>query len=196
MLGAGSGAAYLLTFAPAFFYRSEPLTLATLLPFQLVMWAQQTQVLQPHTYQSDWWSWPLMLRPIWYLYEPVAGVQRGILLIGNPVVMWGGLVAVVACLLSRDRRRLGVAALWVGSYAVWAVIPKSLGFFYYYYLSSLFLPLAITAALHGRARLKDADETVVIAAAILFAYFYPILAATPLDRPDAFRRWAWFESWV
>jgi dolichyl-phosphate-mannose-protein mannosyltransferase len=33
------------------------------------MYALQTQVLKQHTYQSDWWSWPLMIRPIWYFYE-------------------------------------------------------------------------------------------------------------------------------
>jgi len=37
---------------------------AGLLPFQAAMYAQQTQVLPPHTYQSSWWSWPLMIRPI------------------------------------------------------------------------------------------------------------------------------------
>ena len=98
------------------------------------MFRQQTQVLAPHTYQSDWWSWPLLLCPIWYLYEPVDGAQRGVLLVGNPVVMWGGLVAVAACLWAslrdRDARLGGAAMLWIGSYAVWAIIPKSLGFFY------------------------------------------------------------------
>ena len=49
----------------------NPLSIATLLPFQLDIYHQQTQVLSAHTYQSDWWTWPLDLRPIWYLYEPV-----------------------------------------------------------------------------------------------------------------------------
>src|SRR3546814_11303691 len=40
----GAGAAYLLTFLPAFFYANDPLTLATLLPFQLTFSAEQTQV--------------------------------------------------------------------------------------------------------------------------------------------------------
>lgn len=202
ILAVASLAAYLLTFAPAFFYAERPLTLATLLPFQLEMYRQQTQILSPHIYQSDWWSWPLMLRPIWYLYEPVDGAQRGVLLVGNPVVMWGGLIAVGACIWSflrdRDWRMGGVAALWAGSYAVWAVIPKSLGFFYYYYLSSIWLTVALAAAAHRylRGRLEGWDESLVALAAGLLIYFYQILAAAALSGPDAFRRWTWFAGWV
>ncbi len=202
ILGLVSVTTYLLTFAPAFFYADRPLTTSTLLPFQLEMFRQQAQVLAPHTYQSDWWSWPLLLRPIWYLYEPVGGAQRGVLMIGNPAVMWGGLVAVVVCLWAairgRDARLGGAAMLWVGSYAVWAIIPKSLGFFYYYYLPSIWLSVAIAAACHrfARGKLEGWDETLLIVAAVTFVYFYPILAATPLARADSFRRWTWFDSWT
>jgi len=202
VLGLASVAAYLVTFAPAFFYADRPLTLATLLPFQAEMYARQTQVLAAHTYQSSWWSWPLLLRPIWYLYEPVDGAQRGVLMLGNPAAMWGGLVAVAACawasLRGRDARLGGVAMLWVSSYAVWAIIPKSLGFFYYYYLPSIWLCLALAAACHrfARAKLQGWDEALLIVCVGVFLHFYPIFAARPLAGAGSFRRWAWFDGWV
>ena len=97
-----------------------------------------------------------------------------------------------------DRRPLGIALLWLFSLAIWAAIPKSLGFFYYYYLPSIWLPLALAAAGHrfARGRLKGADETLLLVAVGLFLYFYPILAAMPLARADAFQRWTWFDGWV
>ncbi len=189
------GATYLATFAPAFFYAHDPLTLDRLLPFQLEMYRQQTQVLPPHPYQSAWWGWPVDLRPIWYLYEHVDHAQRGVLMIGNPVVMLGGLAAVVACLSSTDRQLRRAAAMWAASWLMWALIPKSLGFFYYYYLSSLWLPIVIAAALH-RFGDRRADVIVLVTAAGFFAYFYPILSAAPLSGKAAFRYWAWFPSWV
>ncbi|WP_419810161.1 phospholipid carrier-dependent glycosyltransferase [Sphingomonas sp.] len=201
-LALGSGIAYFATFLPAFFYASEPLTLATLLPFQLTMFTQQTQVLPHHTYQSAWWSWPLLIRPIWYLYEPVDGAQRGILLLGNPAIMWGGLIAVAACLWGWLRERSvalgGVAALWLGGWGMWALIPKSLGFYYYYYLPSLWLPLAIAAAFHrfGQGRARHWDESFVVLSAGLFLYFWPIISAAPLYGPQAFQHWMWFGSWL
>src|SRR6201999_2226396 len=57
-------ATYFATFAPMFFYHSEPMTPGGLLPFQELMYAQQTQVLPHHNYQSSWWTWPLLIRPI------------------------------------------------------------------------------------------------------------------------------------
>ena len=194
LLGGVSVATYFLTFAPAFFYAQEPLTLATLLPFQWTMFQQQTQVLPAHTYQSAWYTWPFDWRPIWYLYEPVDGAQRGVLLLGNPAVMWGGLVAVLACagawLRSRAIRPGVAAGLWIASIAIWPLIPKSLGFFYYYYLPSIWLAVVLAVALdHWRARLRYWDEVVVMLAVGLFLHFYPILSAAPLAGPGAFARW-------
>ncbi|KQU62595.1 dolichyl-phosphate-mannose-protein mannosyltransferase [Sphingomonas sp. Leaf339] len=200
VLGMVSVAAYFLTFAPAFFYGRDPLTLATLIPFQLKMYAQQTQVLPPHTYQSSWWTWPIDIRPIWYLYEQVDGAQRGVLMIGNPAVIWGGLIAVAACALGWLRTRdvrLGVAAaVWIAGFAVWAIIPKSLGFFYYYYLPSIWLCIAIAVALNRwRVRLAGWDEAYIVLVAGLFLHFYPIISAAPLSGPRAFERWMWLSSW-
>ncbi|VXC73426.1 phospholipid carrier-dependent glycosyltransferase [Sphingomonas sp. AX6] len=202
LLAATSIVTYLATFAPAFFYRTDPLTLGGLIPLQFEIYRLQTFVLASHTYQSDWWSWPLMLRPIWYYYELDAGVQRGVLLVGNPAILWGGLAALGLCvagwLRQRDWRLLGVAALWAGSLGIYAVIPKSLGFFYYYHLSSIFLCVAIAAAYahFGRGRWGDADQWFLIPAAGLFVYFYPILSGAPLTNDQAFLNWTWFPNWV
>lgn len=201
ILGGVSIATYFLTFAPAFFYATEPLTLAKLVPFQLEMWKLQTQALTPHTYQSDWWSWPLMLRPIWYFYEPDQGAMRGVLLIGNPAIMWGGLVAVAACWWAGVREKAGVpltaAILWTFALGVWAVIPKSLGFYYYYYLPGIILSVVLAVAFHHyAARVKRNDEWFLVLCVGLFAYFYPILAALALPSDRGFERWMWFPNWA
>ncbi len=201
VLGGVSIATYLATFFPAFFYERDPLTLARLIPLQQEMYALQTQVLTKHTYQSDWWSWPLMLRPIWYFYEWDQGAQRGVLLIGNPVIMWGGLIAVLACLWawikSRAIRPLAVALLWIASLGIYVVIPKSLGFYYYYHLSGIFLCLVLAVAFHhfDRGEGKGREEWFAAAALVAFVYFYPILAASPLPNDQGFTHWTWFTSW-
>jgi len=201
VLGLVAMAAYFLTFAPAFFYHDDPMTLAGLLPFQATMYAQQTQVLPHHTYQSDWWTWPLMIRPIWYLYEQADGAMRGILMLGNPAILWGGLVAVPACLWGgwrgRDGRLLAAGGLWVAAYLPWAIIPKSLGFFYYYYVPSIALPIAIAAAWdrYATGRLKYWDEGFLVMCFGLAVYFFPILSAAALPNDQAFQHWMWFRTW-
>ena len=200
VLGAVAVVAYFVTFAPTFFYHAEPETLGDLLPLQARMWAEQTQVLPHHTYQSQWWSWPLIIRPIWYLYEHCDGAMRGILMLGNPAIMWGGLLAVAVCLwagMRGDRKLLAVACLWLGSYLIWAVIPKSLGFYYYYYLPSLCLCIALAAAFdrYAKGKWEHWDEGFAIFAFGLTVYFFPIISAAPLAGEMAYKHWMWFATW-
>ncbi|TKD50113.1 glycosyltransferase family 39 protein [Sphingomonas baiyangensis] len=195
--GTAALAVYFASFTPAFFYWCDPLAPADLVAFQFEMYAQQTKILSDHPYQSDWWSWPLMLRPIWYFYEPDQGIMRGILLIGNPVVMWGGLVAVAACLWAGwrgSRAHLALAALWILSLAIFAIIPKSLGFYYYYHLSGIFIALALAAAL-ALPRSPRPAAVALGAAVIAFAYFHPIVSGAALVNNQAFNHWMWFDSW-
>ncbi|MES2339087.1 MAG: phospholipid carrier-dependent glycosyltransferase [Pseudomonadota bacterium] len=198
LLGCASIAAYFVTFAPAFAYSVDAMTLSHLLPFQWEMFARQTQVLSPHPYQSNWLTWAFDIRPIWYLYEPVDGAVRGILYLGNPAIMWGGLVAVawlgVHWWHSGSRSAGGVALLWLASLGIWAVIPKSLGFYYYYHLSGIFLSIALAAAFHLSGKWRAA-WWFAVAAAMLFVWFYPIISAAALPGDQAFNRWMWFDSW-
>jgi dolichyl-phosphate-mannose-protein mannosyltransferase len=233
-LGVVSILTYFLTFAPAFFYTTDPIpSLSGLFAQQLHMWQMQTQILPHHTYQSSWWSWPLALRPIWYFYEWDRGAQRGVLLLGNPLIMWGGLVAVAACywawLEPRLRRAkpakpvaaaaagassakapaaplapagnpikpLAMALLWTGSLAIYIVIPKSIGFYYYYYPSSIFLCLVLPVAfLHfDRGRNRGWEEWFVAISLLVFGYFYPILSGAPLADSQGFAHWMWLGSW-
>lgn len=193
--------AYFITFWPDFFLKMDRMPVLDIFQFQWAMYQQQTQILPHHPYQSSWWTWPLMIRPIWYFYEPDQGVQRGILLIGNPAVMWGGLAAVAACLWAGmrggDRRMLAAGLLWVFSILVWAITPKSLGFYYYYYLSGIWLCIAIPPAVDRFLSRKWAlaPEAVAGVALLYFVYFFPILSAAPLANDQAFNAWMWFDSW-
>lgn len=199
LLGGVAAIAYLATFTPAFLYTRDPLTLATLIPFQFEMLATQANPLAPHAYQSEWWQWPLALQPIWYFYEVADGAQRGILLVGNPAILWGGLMGVAACLWAGIRERNGVlplaGGLWLASYLPWALIPKSPAFFYHYHLPALLLCPALAAALHFDGLPRWSAPAFAVLATLLFAYFYPIIAATALPDSGAFQRWVWFDGW-
>jgi dolichyl-phosphate-mannose--protein O-mannosyl transferase len=199
--GGAAVAAYVATFIPAVFFARDPIKLDQLLAYQLRMFELQTRPLAEHTYQSTPWEWPLITRPIWYLYEPVDGVQRGVLLLGNPAIMWGGLVALASCLWDgwRERQRplLLLAGLYIFAFGILVLIPKKIGFYYYYYFPGLVLPLLIAATFHHVYRVKERwlPAAFLGVSFALFAYFYPILSAAPLAGPQAFQRWMWLSTW-
>ena len=170
-----------------------------------MMLAMQTQVPEAHPYQSQWWDWVLNRRAIWYLYEPVDGAQRGVMLIGNPVTMWFGLIALGWCAWSAwaERKevlhwdRIALVAFYIASLGLWIVAPKAVQFYFHYLLSSLALCAALAL---GGERLWQRGERLMPLALCLgalgfFVYWYPILSAAPLDDPQDFLKWAWPEGW-
>ena len=140
-LGLVSVLTYLATFWPAFFYTHDAMTPGHLLGFQFEMLHAQSGHMQAHPYQSDWWQWPLMLRPMWYLFEKVNGRYEAVLLIGNPAIYWGGLIIAAVAASGWLRRRSvqlqAALGIYVFSLAVWILIPKQIGFFYYSILRPL-----------------------------------------------------------
>lgn len=191
---------YLATFWPAFLYTREPMTLGHLLGFQFEMLRVQSGHMQAHPYQSDWWQWPLMLRPIWYLFTKSNASYEAVLLIGNPVIYWGGVVIVLLAAsgwLRRRSRNLQVAlGVYLFSLATWILIPKQIGFFYYYNLSAIALCLVIASFLesYGARGLRVLGWFTALSGA-MFIYFYPIISAQPLPTDDTWTNWVWMKSW-
>lgn len=194
-------AVYFATFAPAFFYKEKPLTLAKLIPWQGYMLQLQDSVVKPHTYMSRWWQWVFNLRPIWFLYEKVDGAQRGVLMLGNPFTMLIGLPAVLLAawtgLRFRDRLTGGVAAMYALALLFWALNGKPVQFYYHYELAAVFLVAALALALGrwwDRGRRWPAALATVLAV-MLFIGFYPILSAAKLPRANSYVDYTWLHSW-
>ena len=94
---------YFLSFFPYFFFDQNALSFTDLISLQFRMWADQLRVVNSHPYMSQWKDWPLMTRPIWYAFDSEPdNMVRGVLLLGNPAIMWGGLVALTSVLLGLD----------------------------------------------------------------------------------------------
>ncbi len=193
--------AYFATFAPAFFYKVQPLTVQGLIPWQSYMLKLQDSVVKPHLYQSRWWQWVFNIRPIWFFYAPWDGAQRGVLMLGNPFTMLAGLPALLLCLWAGvrkgDRLRGAVVVLYIASLIFWAINGKPVQFYYHYTLASVFLMAALALALAGwweQGRRLPGALTVVLSA-MLFVGFYPILSAAALPGKLSYRDYTWLDSW-
>jgi dolichyl-phosphate-mannose--protein O-mannosyl transferase len=144
-----------------------------------------------HPYASAPWSWPLMKRPAIYWLEVNGGRYEEIIAIGNPLVWWGGLVALgyVAYRWLRRHRDRGEALILLGFAAGWLpwllIGPTRSTVFSFYLLVCvpfLCLGLGYVACGMSRTAVGRAGVAAFAAATIaLFAFFYPVLAAVPLS---------------
>jgi dolichyl-phosphate-mannose-protein mannosyltransferase len=194
-------AVYAATFLPAYLIEPAEFARRGFLGVQQMMLAMQESVIKPHPYQSTWIDWVINRRAIWYLYEPVDGAQRGVLLIGNPLTMLAGLPALLWCAwagLARGRHdALAVAVIYAASLGLWIVANKPIQFYYHYFVPSTALLAALALALDDlRAKGWAWLSWLTLAgSAALFAWFYPILSSTPLEGTRAFETWMWLDSW-
>ena len=202
VLGITSLFVYFLTFAPALFWKENPLSVFDIFSFQFVMLDRQTMPLAENSYESEWWEWPLMLEPIWYHFESVEnGGHEAILYVGNPFIFWGGLIAVLVCLVQGVRNQNGVAfgtaLAFLASWLIFAVLPKQIGFFFYYHGSGILLCFAFAVALSlipkGKIRWGIYGVSMLAALAV-FAFFFPVIYAIEMPR-EQWTNYLWLPNW-
>jgi dolichyl-phosphate-mannose--protein O-mannosyl transferase len=204
LLGVFPVLVYFATFLPYLFVDRRPrYGLWDLVQMQWKMWDGQLRVVTEHPYNSKWPGWPLMTRPIWYAYDKEGeNFVRGVVLLGNPLLMWGGLVALAACawgwITRRSREAFLVLAFYAALYFPWAAIPRKIAFYYYYYPAGMTLGLAVAYAFRilDDGRPARIGRWVFLGATVgIFVYFFPILAALKIGS-ESFRKWMWFSTWI
>src|SRR3954449_6050940 len=101
---------------------------------------------------SAWPSWPLLARPVWFLFDKIAEDNvSAIVFLGNPLVLWPALLALAVVLrdvvVARRWDAFVIAAFYFGSWLAWALLPRTLGFIYYYLPAATVASFALVYAL-------------------------------------------------
>ncbi|HEY8732645.1 MAG TPA: glycosyltransferase 87 family protein [Candidatus Limnocylindria bacterium] len=140
----------------------------------------------PHPAASPWWSWPIVLKPVyWYFGQSDNGTNGYIYDAGNLALFWGALVATVWCGIAAIRARSVSLAFVVfallAQYVAWIPISRVL-FFYHFFTA---LPFYLLALACGLAYLWESGRKAVVigylgVAAAVFVYFYPFVSGQPV----------------
>jgi len=183
---------YLLTYLPMFLTEHN---LSIWWEMQQQMWWYHTGLRATHPYTSSWWSWPLLIRPI-YLYtsEEVGGMVARIYAMGNPLVFWFGLGSVVLSFIysyiEKNKNLAFVVFAYLIFFVPWAVSPRIM--FLYHYLPSIpFLAIATGYVLRRNPKLILGYLLICL---LVFIYFYPHWAGLqiPLWLDKSYY---WLPSW-
>lgn len=195
---------YFATFLPTFFYAVKPVDPWHIVEYQKHMLDLQQSVKKHHPYQSVWWQWVIDSRAIWFLYDAKDGVQRGVVMLGNPLAMWAGLPAVGWCLWAGIKQRrndaLAAAVLYLACIGMWISNGKPVQFYYHYLLPGAFLMACLALALDDLWRRADRWRWIALGVMagclVLFAVFFPILSAAALCcGKKSFEFWMWLPGW-
>jgi dolichyl-phosphate-mannose-protein mannosyltransferase len=205
-----------LSFAP--FHFDPGLAWQSLVNFHRWTFNYHYTLKAPHPYYSPWFSWPALYRPVAYYYQAQGlGVDRitgqnlvaEIFNLGNPIIWWISMAALVTCaVLAGWRRSYPAAFILVAFLAAWlpfSRVPR--GLFLYHMLGGLPLmilavALVLTWVRPSRfrgplRRLRGAPLVYAYLATVVvfFIYFYPMWTGAPLPYSTWLNR-MWLPSWI
>ena len=188
---------YLATFVPLY-----GLSVPAIAEAQRRIFAYNTTTaIAGHTYMSSWPSWPFLVRPVWYLFDKVAEDRiAAVVFLGNPVILWPALLALLLCLrdwiVARRADAFLILAFYAGTWLAWALLPRTLGFLYYYLPAATLASLAPVYALTRGSTPRWLLWAFVAAGALGFAAMLPITVAFVETSMATFNRLMIFRNWI
>lgn len=166
---------------------------------QRFMFTYHAGLVATHPYSSRWWQWLLDLRPILYYLSYGDGTVSTIGAFVNPLLCWGGLLALPVLAYrawKRDRTALFILVGYLAQVLPWVFISR-LTFEYHYFAATLFLVLALGYVFDRLRRRGYLGIVYAFTAAngVLFALFYPVLTGVTIPRDYAWNVLKWLPDW-
>lgn len=223
-------AIYLVSWLP-FFYMSGPYqfhSLGDIVNYNYQAYEYHAHLKATHPFGSTWFSWPFLYRPVLYYYQyqglgtdAISGrpLVAGIVDLGNPVIWWAGIAAVLSLPYFVLRHRSFPAAVilvgFVTQYLPWSKVSRVI-FLYHFFGGLLFLLLALAFVLTwmqraGPLRVELFGERFELStrwvvpafcalAVVSFLFFYPIWTGTPISDTSYLGGFplgkTWLQTWI
>lgn len=139
-----------------------------------------------HAFSSAWWSWPLILKPVWlYLSNFSLGVNSTIVLLGNPAIWWIGFASIILATERALRKRSFECGFIITFFFIqWIpyMLISRITFLYHFYIN---LPMLILASGYFINKYWSTKYGKIISiiyfsiVALLFGLFYAVISGTP-----------------
>lgn len=136
-----------------------------------------------HPFTSEWYTWPAMIKPVWYYVGYFGGDMKGTIVgIGNPAIWWFGIIAsifvLIMALLRRKREDWFILVFILATWLPYVFIGRIM-FMYHYFPTLPFIMLAIVALIKfitEKIRNNSVYLFYVGVVILLFTYFYPVIS--------------------
>lgn len=166
------------------------------------MYDYHAGLLEGHDFSSKWYTWPIMIKPVWYYVGYYGGnIKSTIVGIGNPAIWWFGLLAMfyalAAAIMKRKKEILFILVFIACCFLPYAFIGRVM-FMYHYFPALPFIMLVIVAFMKWIMEKVKNDSIYIFYIALvilMFFIFYPVVSGmlTTSDYIDSLK---WLSSWI
>lgn len=161
----------------------------------MVMYEANRTLTANHPYSSKWYTWPFMLRPIFYWQG--TGDSAGnsyIYFLGNPVIYWLGTLSIIGLFfLCRRRVALFILIGFLVNFLPFIFIGRVM-FLYHYESALIFSIMALVFIVDRLARKRIIFAVLVCVCFITFVFFAPLSYGLHLSDPQLSAR-MWLPTW-
>ncbi|MEO0313132.1 MAG: hypothetical protein RL140_362 [Actinomycetota bacterium] len=178
-------------------YREDDV-LGGFIEYHRQMWQFHSTLASPHPYKSSAITWLADIRPTSFFWESKDGFATAINPIGNPVLWWGGIVALgfLVSWFFRNRDKLSVLVLtgYLAGWVPWLIYSERTAFQFYSVAFEPWIALAITlmAIRYRKQKLVVYSGVTALAFTVFFLPLYLAISA-PLW---VWQIHMWLPSWI
>ena len=173
---------------------------------QINMFTYHSGLVAEHPFASSWWTWPLVLRPLWqYVTRLPNDMVQTMSSIGSPAVWWTGVAATAVAAYKliegwlKETRLPGskeasfLLIAYAAQFLPWVPVAR-LTFIYHYFPSVPFVVLLIVWVFRYYVTNKLIIYAYAAVVLALFILFYPVLSGMPVSVEFA-RSLHWLQGW-
>lgn len=153
-----------------------------------------------HSFSSEWYSWPLMWKPVWfYSSELFDGVRSTISSVGNPMIWWTSILGILAnfyLALKKDKKAILLCTAFACMFFPYLVIGRCM-FLYHYFPVLSFVMLMLV---YGLKMITEKTKSIWIIpiflgiTLLLFLLFYPVVSGYPVSE-SWIKHLQWLPEW-
>ena len=176
---------YFASFAPVLYTDGIRQTVETFIRKQMHMFSYHSQLVAEHFFSSPWYTWPVIVKPIWYSVSRFGDMTSSISAFGNPAVWLPMLPALGYTAYkgraTKDRSAIVILAGYLASFLPWMAITR-LAFIYHYFPATVFGVLATGFVINRLLDSKKGEKLVWVYAALvlcLFVVYFPVISGLP-----------------
>ena len=154
-----------------------------------------------HPFSSKWYSWPIMLKPVWFYQHNVnEAITSTISNIGNPAIWWFSIIPLVfiavRTIVKRRKEDIFILVMYLSVWLPYVFIGRVM-FLYHYFMALPFVMFAITAFLkwlYEKFNKKWIIWGYLLIVFVMFWVFYPVSSGTPVPKTyvDSLH---WLSTW-